>query len=446
MVEDDPRRLIPRTDTLLSHPRVRRASNTLSRHVIEQLIHQAQERARHGELPPDRVEGEVLAQLDAYRPSSMRPVINATGVVVHTNLGRAPLSPAARSAVADAAGYVDVEMNLETGRRSRRGASARRALLAACPPAEDALVVNNGAAALALAAAALVGTGTIVISRGELVEIGAGFRLPELIESTGAQLLEVGTTNRTHRSDYAAALAQIPEGTPACVLKVHPSNYRISGFTSSATVAELAALSRQHQLPLVADIGSGLLAPEAALPDEPDLATTLSDGADLVIASGDKLLGGPQAGLLLGTSAVISQLSAHPLARAMRTDKLTLAGLEATLNGGETPVSTALSPDGEKLRQRTQRMADSLGAEVVPHDGRAGGGGGPGVPLPGSAVQLPEPAAALLRSGEPPVVTRTHGAWCLLDLRCVPESEDETVLQAVRTALEDLPPPTRGDG
>lgn len=440
MEGEDPRRLIPGTDTLLSHQRVQQARSTLSRQVIEKLIHQAQDRARSGELAPDQVESEVLVRLDAFRRSSMRPVINATGVVIHTNLGRAPLSAAARDAVADACGYVDVEMDLQTGRRSRRGAAARSALLTACPPAEDALIVNNGAAALALAAAALVGSGTIIISRGELIEIGAGFRLPELIESTGANLLEVGTTNRTHRDDYACALRQLPEGARACVLKVHPSNYRVTGFTSSVAVSELAPLTRDHQVPLVADVGSGLLTPEDLLPEEPDLTSSLIDGADLVIASGDKLFGGPQAGLLLGSTAVISQLASHPLARAMRTDKLTLAALEATLTGSETPVGAALHAGGDQLRLRTERLAESLGAEVVPHDGRVGGGGGAEVPLPGWAVRLPESAAAPLRDGETPIVTRTSGSSCLLDLRCVPEADDATLLHLVRAVLADLPP------
>lgn len=446
MVGDDPRRLIPGTDTLLSHPKVQQASTMLSRHVLEQIIHQAQQRARRGELAPEQVETDVLTQLDTHCLSSLQPVLNATGVIIHTNLGRAPLSAAARDAVQNAAGYVDVELDLETGRRSRRGAAARDALLTACPPAEDALIVNNGAAALALAAAALIGSGTVVISRGELVEIGAGFRLPELIESTGAQLYEVGTTNRTYQRDYAAALEEIPEGTPACVLKVHPSNYRMSGFTASVPVAELAQLSQHHGVPLVADVGSGLLTPDQALPDEPDLATALVDGADLVIASGDKLLGGPQAGLLLGSAEVMSQLARHPMARAMRSDKLTLAAMEATLNAGQTPVSSALHTDPEQLRRRTERLVSSLdmqqvpglSADVVPHDGRVGGGGGAEVPLPGWAIRLPEGAAAPLRAWEPAIMTRINESWCLLDVRCVPEEEDETLRQAVQSVLHDL--------
>ena len=439
MVDQDPRRRIPRTDALLSHPHVKRASEEYSAHVIRDMINAVQRSARCGDLAPQSVEPELLSRLDSFRPSSLRAVINGTGVVVHTNLGRAPLSQQAKDAVIEAAGYVDVEMDLETGRRSKRGHGARRALLAACPAAEEAMVVNNGAAALALAAAALVGGGEVVISRGELIEIGAGFRLPELIESTGARLREVGTTNRTHRDDYASAVTPLAGSEVAAVLKVHPSNYRITGFTSSVPVAELASLCSARGLPLIVDVGSGLLAADPALPDEPDLASALAEGADLVIASGDKLLGGPQAGLLLGRSSIISKLATHPLARAVRADKLTLAALEATLNGGGTPVTGALHADAEGLRVRTGDMASQLGLEVLPHDGRVGGGGGPGVPLPGWAVRLPEEAAAPLRAADPPILTRRSGSDCLLDLRCVPAEQDARVLRAVRGVLDALP-------
>ena len=432
MAENDPRRLIPRTDRLLAHPSVREAAATISTPVISRLIRTVQDRARRGELAPSEVEPEVLAALSCLRPSSMRPVINATGVIIHTNLGRAPLSASSREAVAEAAGYVDVEMDLSTGSRSRRGVGARQALLEMCPPAEDALIVNNGAAALALATAALAGTDEVVISRGELVEIGAGFRLPDLITSIGARLREVGTTNRTHQEDYAAAVGV----ATGCVLKVHPSNYWVSGFTSDVPVAELSRLCREHDLPLIVDVGSGFLAPDPALPEEPDLGTALTEGADLVIASGDKLLGGPQAGLILGRASVVSRLAQHPLARAMRTDKLTLAALEATLAGGEAPVISALHADPAALHRRTTRLAQALNADVVPHDGRVGGGGGAGVPLPGWAVRLPEAAAEPLREGQPAVLPRVRDSSCLLDLRCVPEAQEPELLAAAQQALK----------
>ncbi|MEO8814153.1 MAG: L-seryl-tRNA(Sec) selenium transferase, partial [Mycobacterium sp.] len=357
--------------------------------------------------------------------------LNATGVVVHTNLGRAPLSAAAIEALVTASGYVDVELDLATGTRSARGAAARAALLAACPAAQDALVVNNGAAALVLATTALAAGKEVVVSRGELIEIGAGFRLPDLIASTGAKLREVGTTNRTHLRDYADALG--PQ--TGCLLKVHPSNFRVAGFTAAVGLAELRPLAREHGVPLVADLGSGLLAPDPLLPDEPDAATALAYGADVVTASADKLLGGPQAGLLLGRADAVARLARHPLARAVRADKLALAALEATLNGGPTPVFEALHADADRLLVRAERLAHAVGATVVAHDGRVGGGGAPGVPLPGWAVRLPEEAAARLRGGDPAVLARVHDGACLVDLRCVPDAADDRLLAAVRAAL-----------
>ncbi|WP_284977304.1 L-seryl-tRNA(Sec) selenium transferase [Arthrobacter sp. efr-133-TYG-104] len=445
----DPRRRIPRTDDLLGLPAVQAARERLSGRVIGELVRQVQEQARRGELPPDEVEPALLATVATRTATTLLPVLNATGVVVHTNLGRAPLSGAAVEALLAASGYVDVELDLATGTRSRRGAGVRAALLAACPSAEDALVVNNGAAALVLATTALaaappgtapMGPGKeVVVSRGELVEIGAGFRLPDLIESTGATLREVGTTNRTHLRDYEAAVGP----NTACILKVHPSNFRVDGFTSAVPLRELSALAAARGTTLVADLGSGLLAPDPLLPEEPDVATALAGGADVVIASGDKLLGGPQAGLLLGTSAMISRLATHPLARAVRADKLTLAALEATLNGGEPPVARALHATSAQLRKRTDRLAAALGVPVMEHDGRVGGGGAPGVPLPGWALKLPAALAHTLRTGDPAVLPRVHDGSCLVDLRCVPEQDDDLVLQAIRQATAKLRGPER---
>lgn len=434
MTDVDPRRLIPRTDTLLALPLVRRARTRWGENAVRAVVHDVQQRARRGELAPAEVESAVLASLSTHATTSMRPVLNATGVVVHTNLGRAPLSEAAVEALLVASGYVDVELDLTTGVRSRRGAATRAALLMACPTAEDALVVNNGAAALVLATTALAAGREIVVSRGELVEIGAGFRLPDLIASTGARLREVGTTNRTHMRDYVEALG--PE--TGCVLKVHPSNFRVDGFTSSVSIADLHNVAGEHGVPLVADLGSGLLASEPLLPDEPDIASALADGADVVTASGDKLLGGPQAGLVLGRADPIAQLARHPLARAVRADKLTLAALEATVAGGSSPVEQALRADEGDLRSRTERLANALGAPVVEHDGRVGGGGAPGVQLHGWAVSLPEAVARDLRSGDPAVLPRVHAGACLIDLRCIPEADDERLLAAVTSALARL--------
>lgn len=432
MAQDDPRRLIPRTDQLLDLPPVRRARHRLSEAVIRSLVNETQQRARRGEIAPHDVEPAVLAAVAARSATTMTPVLNATGVIVHTNLGRAPLSAAAVEGLVAASGYVDVELDLDTGARTRtRGAPARAALLAACPAAEDALVVNNGAAALVLATTALATGREVVISRGELVEIGAGFRLPELIESTGARLHEVGTTNRTHVHDYARAIGP----HTGCLLKVHPSNFRLDGFTSAVDVPQLHSLARDHGIPLVADLGSGLLHPDPLLPAEPDVTSALTGGADVVIVSGDKLLGGPQAGIVLGRAEVITRLAGHPLARAVRADKLVLAALEATLTGGTPPVAQSLHADPDRLRGRAERLAAAVGAPVVAHDGRVGGGGAPGVPLPGWAVRLPEATAPVLRAGDPAVLPRVHDHACLVDLRCVPETDDDRVLAAVQAAL-----------
>lgn len=434
-MSQDARRRIPRTDDLLSHPVVLDAQNRLGDRVIRAEITAAQEAARAGSISPEQVSTVLTDRLQALRSSSLRPVLNATGVLVHTNLGRAPLSTSAMSAIVDAAGQVDVELDLTTGLRSKRGVAAREALLDACPSAADALVVNNGAAALVLATTALAAGKDVVVSRGELIEIGAGFRLTDLIASTGARLREVGTTNRTHLRDYAEAIGE----DTGVLLKVHPSNFRVEGFTSGVAIGDLSGLARRHGIPLVVDLGSGLLHPDPMLPDEPDATSTLDAGADVITASGDKLLGGPQAGLLLGRAELISRLAIHPLARALRVDKLTLAALEATLRGVTPPVTAALHADPSRLHHRAQTLAAAVGGEVVPHDGRVGGGGAPGVPLAGWAVALPESVAPALRAGTPAVLPRVHGGVCLIDLRCIPESDDERILAAVRSALTQLP-------
>jgi L-seryl-tRNA(Ser) seleniumtransferase len=430
----DPRRQIPRTDQLLALPDVQRARTRLGEHVVRAVVRDIQDQARRGEVAPDEVQDGVLGALAAHTTTTLRPVLNATGVVVHTNLGRAPLAAGAVEALIAASGYVDVELDLATGNRSKRGVAVREALLNACPVAEDALVVNNGAAALVLATTALASGNEVIISRGELIEIGAGFRLPDLIASTGARLREVGTTNRTHLKDYADAIG--PQ--TGCVLKVHQSNFRIEGFTTAVTLPDLRALTAAREIPLAVDLGSGLLAPDPLLPDEPDAATALSEGADVVTASGDKLLGGPQAGIVLGRADVVARMARHPLARAVRADKLTLAALEATVRAGVSPVTQALRADAERLHARAERLAAAVGASVVAHDGRVGGGGAPGVPLPGWAVRLPEAAAEPLRAGDPAVLSRVHDGACLVDLRCIPDADDDQLLAAVGAALAGL--------
>ncbi len=418
---------MPRTDAVLADPRLVAAAGRLGRAVVKDAVVRAQRRARQGGLDPGQVADAAVAELPAY-PASLRPVINMTGVLVHTNLGRAALSDAAVRATAAASGHTDVEFDLATGARARRGRGAMDALARAVPAAGDVHVVNNNAAALVLVATALAAGREIVISRGELVEIGDGFRIPDLLVSTGARLREVGTTNRTSYADYRAAVG--PQ--TGFVLKVHSSNFRIEGFTGSVGAAELAGLG----VPVVADIGSGLLAREPLLPGEPDAASALEAGADLVTASGDKLLGGPQAGLLLGRRDLVERCRRHPLARALRVDKLALAALEATLRGPATPVHQALHADAALLGERAAALAGRLagaGVDVraVPSEAAVGGGGAPGVTLPSAAISLPERFAVPLRTGEPAVVGRVEGGRLLLDLRAVPAERDGDVLRAV---------------
>jgi L-seryl-tRNA(Ser) seleniumtransferase len=429
-VHDDPRRRTPRTDVVLADPRIADAARRLGPALVKEAVARGLEACRSGVLEPTDVVAAVLADLPPTA-SSLRPVLNATGVVVHTNLGRAPLSEAALDAVRLAAGATDVELDLATGRRGRRGAGALAALAAAVPGAGDVHVVNNGAAALALAARVLADGREVVVARGELVEIGDGFRIPELLESVGARLREVGTTNRVHLEDYRRALG--PE--TAFVLKVHPSNFRVEGFTSSVPVAELATLAA----PVVADIGSGLLRPHPRLPDEPDAASSLRAGATLVTASGDKLLGGPQCGLLLGDAEVVARLRRHPLARALRVDKLTLAALEATLRGPTPPVASALMRTGEELLDRAEALAAAIGhdlAQAVRSTAAVGGGGAPGVALPSAAVAVPAWLAAPLRVGDSPVVGHIESGRLLLDLISVPPELDPVLADAVRRAAK----------
>ncbi|MDL5160566.1 L-seryl-tRNA(Sec) selenium transferase [Actinomycetospora termitidis] len=425
----DPRRRIPRTDAVLADPRVAAAADVVGKARVKDVVLAAQQRARAGEIGPDDVVDAVVAALPRSA-ASLRPVLNATGVVLHTNLGRAPLSGAARDALVTAAGTTDVELDLATGGRGRRGAGAMAALAEAVPDAGAVHVANNGAAALILAATALAAGREIVIARGEMVEIGDGFRLPELLESTGARLREVGTTNRVRVADYADAVG--PD--TGMILKVHPSNFVVQGFTSSVPAGELTELG----VPVVADIGSGLLAPHPLLPDEPDATTELRSGVPLVTASGDKLLGGPQAGLLLGEASLVNRLRRHPLARALRVDKLTLAALEATLRGPVPPVRAMLEADVDALRARGRTVAAAVGGEAVDCVAQVGGGGAPGVDLPSAGVALPVEYAEALRAGEDPVVGRVEHGRCVLDLRSVLPDDDERLVAAVRAVASGM--------
>ncbi|WP_432514951.1 L-seryl-tRNA(Sec) selenium transferase [Kineococcus sp. SYSU DK001] len=423
----DPRRTVPRTDAVLDDPRLAGAVRERGRDAVKDVVRAVQQRVRDGEAPASDAVDLVLAALPPAG-TTLRRVLNATGAVLHTNLGRAQLSAAAVEAVVTAAGATDVEMDLTTGRRARRGRGTLAALRAAVPAAGDVHVVNNGAAALVLAATALAAGKEIVVSRGELVEIGDGFRLPDLLVSTGARLREVGTTNRTSLADYRAAVGP---GT-GFVLKVHPSNFVVTGFTAGVEPGQLRDLG----VPVVVDIGSGLLAPDPALPAEPDAASALREGAHLVTASGDKLLGGPQAGLLLGDADLVERLRRHPLARALRVDKLTLAALEATLRSAPNPTRDAVHADPGALHRRTEDVAGSLrgngiDARVERSVAVVGGGGAPGVDLPSWVVSLPARLAVPLRTGAQPVAGRVEGGRLLLDLRTVPPGADAQVTAAV---------------
>jgi L-seryl-tRNA(Ser) seleniumtransferase len=415
---------VPSTDLVLGDVRLAHAQEHLGRGVVREAVRASQERIRAGTLDPSALVEDVLLHLPATA-TSLRHVLNATGVVLHTNLGRAALSAAALEAVSAASGYSDVEYDLAEGSRSTRGRGALAALKAALPDAEAVLIVNNGAAALLLAITTLASGREVLWSRGEMVEIGDGFRLPDLVAASGAIIREVGTTNRTVLADFAAA---VDSGT-ACVLKVHPSNFRIQGFTNAVAVDELVGIGP----PVIVDVGSGLLTHDALLPEEPDLTTALRAGAALVTASGDKLLGGPQAGLIAGRADLIAKLRRHPLYRAVRVGKLILAAIEATLVGPATPTALALRVSPEELRNRAQAVVDRLDgvAAVSPSAGAVGGGSGPGVELAGWAISLPERYAAQLRACELPVIGRIEDGRCLLDLRCIPAEDDESVFAAI---------------
>jgi L-seryl-tRNA(Ser) seleniumtransferase len=463
-VTTDPRRRIPSVDALLVSEAFaplqaeygRERVVTALRGVVESVRLAA---AGSGPMDAPAEEpswwaGEVRERLRAEDMPSLRPVINATGVVLHTNLGRAPLAAAAREAMARAAlGYDNLEMDLETGRRGSRYRHCA-GLLAELAGAPAALVVNNAAAALVLALNTVARGRGVAVSRGELVEIGGGFRIPEILERSGARLVEVGSTNRTRAHDYADALGS---GDVAAVLKVHRSNFRISGFTEEASLVELSALCREAGLPLLYDLGSGLFAEPAqlGLPPEPRAREALAEGADLVVVSGDKLLGGPQAGLVMGQEALVAAMRGNPLCRALRVDKVTLAGLEATLRLyrdparalDEIPTLRMLRESPGVLRARAEDLVVRLAAEGVggcsaePLSGAVGGGTYPEVSLPSWAVTVRNPGGAealarLLRRGDPPVVGRIEEDRVLLDVRTVSREEEDALVRCVRAAWE----------
>jgi len=472
----DRRRTLPSVDRLLRQPAVAAVGAGHPRSVLVRAVREAVAEAREGggvPADPSLWAEAVRRRIARATAPTLRRCINATGVVVHTNLGRAPLAEAAARAVAEtAAGYGTLEYDLGRGERGDRQRHVD-ALLRELTGAEDALVVNNCAAALALALNTAAAGGGVVVSRGELIEIGGGFRIPEILETSGATLVEVGTTNRTRLADYAAALARRGPARragrtartalgvarepppPSAILKVHRSNFRLEGFVEEAALADLVELGRRRRVPVVYDLGGGLMLDPgpAALRDEPTLPQAARSGAAAVVASGDKLLGGPQAGILVGRRAFVARCRRNPLARAVRADKLTLAALGATLAlyrdpdlaRREIPVLRMLAEPADAVAARARSLAAALPAaaraEVVPTQAAVGGGAFPGVLLESAGVALrpvllsPAALAERLRDQDPPVVAVVARDRVVLDLRTVLPGEEAPLARAVAAAL-----------
>jgi L-seryl-tRNA(Ser) seleniumtransferase len=447
----DSRRDLPSVSALLETPGVKWLLEQNPRRVVIDAVRNTVERARasgEAQLTDEQwAENIAAAVRDATRPS-LRRVINATGVVLHTNLGRAPLADVAIRAIGHIAeGYSNLEYDVETGQRGSRYSHCV-GLLQQLTGAEDALVVNNCAAALVLTLNALAQKREVLVSRGELVEIGGSFRIPDIMARSGAKLVEVGTTNRTHDDDYRRAI------TPktAAIVKVHRSNFTIEGFTSDVSIDRLAFIAAEHGLPVIHDLGSGLLVPLDAygLSGEPTPSVALASGATLVLMSGDKLLGGPQAGIILGRGATIAKLRQNPFARAMRVDKLTLSALEATLRLylepevalKEVPVLAMLTQRVEEIESRARAVvaslrASNIDAEVAPTTASVGGGAFPTAEIASYAVVLSADAVQIeerLRRGEPAVIGRIADGKLFLDLRSVLPREDGALAKAITKA------------
>ena len=432
MQQENPLRALPSVNELLQDPRlVALASehgHELALGVARDAIAAAREKIAAGEQATDLV-ADALERAEGAGAPRLRRVLNATGVVVHTNLGRAPLAASALVRIQEVAiGYSNLEYDLEEGVRGSRQDHVSP-LLSELTGAEAALVVNNNAAAVLLAVAALAEGRDVLVSRGELVEIGDGFRIPDVLARSGARLVEVGTTNRTRVEDYERALG----GRTAVLLRVHQSNFRVVGFTESPRLADLARLAEERGLVLVDDLGSGVL-PHVG--DEPTVHESLAAGAHVVTFSGDKLLGGPQAGIVVGRADLVERLRRHPLQRALRADKLTLAALEGTLalyRSGRAgpPVLQMLTEAAESVRSRAERLAELTGGKVEPTVARAGGGSLPTTDLESFACALEESLAEPLRRGDPPVIGIVRDGVLLLDCRTLTDEEVETAARAV---------------
>ncbi|MBA3395924.1 MAG: L-seryl-tRNA(Sec) selenium transferase [Deltaproteobacteria bacterium] len=460
------RPLIPSVDKLLGTREITEAIAMYPRWAVLQEVRAVIEEVRAGTIPlvtdPGLREAWLasLAEEAARRAVgasgySLRHVVNATGVVLHTNLGRARLAPAAiEHLVAVATRYTNLELELATGERGHRYDHVRE-LVRALTGAEDAIVVNNNAAAVLLCLSALAAGKQVIVSRGELVEIGGSFRIPDIMAQSGCQLVEVGTTNRTHLADYEHAV------TPqtALLLKVHTSNFRVVGFTAAVGVDELIPLAREHGLPIMNDLGAGCLVQlrDLGLPHEPTVQDAVKQGADLVTFSGDKLLGGPQLGVIAGKREIVKRLEKHPLLRALRVDKLTLAAFEATLRIyrdardpiAELPSLRMLRIDAATIKQRAEafvarlvpRLAAGTEVSVQPGSSQVGAGSAPGVDLPTFLVVIQPHATevatieARLRQLTPAVMVRVHGGDLLVDLRTVDVDEESILLEALATSV-----------
>lgn len=448
---NDRRRELPSVDRLLHQPAIQQLLELAPRGAVVAAVRESLEAARTRRAgPPERWEEDVRERLAQKTGLSLQPVLNATGVVLHTNLGRAPLAPQAVSAIlAIAGGYSNLELDLPSGVRGSRTDHCRE-LLRATTGAEDGLVVNNAAGALVLALNAVAEGRDVLISRGELIEIGGSFRIPDILTKSGARLREVGTTNRTHLDDYRGSI-----GGAAAILTVHRSNFEQRGFVTSPEPAELAELADRAGVPYLYDIGSGLLADLSpwGLSSEPRVPDALAAGAGLVLFSGDKLLGGPQAGCLIGRGPLVAQCRKNPHARALRADKLTLAALAATLalyqEPGEAirsiPVLAMLTRSAEDLARQAELLAGlcprDMQPQLVPEKSAVGGGSFPGALLPTTVVALdagslgPDGLALRLRLGDPPIVARIADDRVLLDPRTLPEDAFPLVARALEAAL-----------
>jgi L-seryl-tRNA(Ser) seleniumtransferase len=450
----DPRRDLPSVNSLLESLGVRALLEQHPRRVVLEAVRSAVDTARSqggAQKTEQQWVASIASAVQSLSRPSLRRVINATGVVLHTNLGRAPLAQSAVEAMTHiAAGFSNLEYDLETGARGSRYSHCVD-LLRQLTGAEDALVVNNCAAALVLALNALAQKKEVLVSRGELVEIGGSFRIPDIMGRAGAKLVEVGTTNRTHDDDYRRAI------TPktAAIVKVHRSNFAIEGFTSEVSVDRLAFIAAEHGLPVIHDLGSGLMIPldEYGLTGEPTASSALESGASLVLMSGDKLLGGPQAGIVLGAANLIAKLRKNPLARAMRVDKLTISALEATLRLyleperaiREIPILAMLTTPVREIESRAESVAAKLRgtgieARVVESSASVGGGAFPTAAIPSRAISLsrsPKDAEIKLRLGEPAVIGRISEGNLLLDLRSVLPGEDDLLAEAILQLRHD---------